>query len=73
MFVVNGPKLRETRLERGLSLDSLQVKTGIPSQTIRRIEVGSVKNPGIITMTLITKALLIELDDVLIERKEGQA
>jgi len=50
-----------------MSREELGRKTGLSIQTIFRIENGMTKDPGIETLMLITKALLIDLDDILIK------
>ena len=60
-------KLKATRVRRNMSREELGRKTGLSIQTIFRIENGMTKDPGIETLMLITKALLIDLDDILIK------
>lgn len=71
--MVDGAKLRAIRVQQDLSLETLGRKTGLSAHTIMRIETGVTKDPGIETLTLITKALLIDLHDVFIQEEgEGQ-
>ena len=72
--MVDGAKLRAIRELRGKSLEALGRDTGFSAHTIMRIETGFTKDPGIETLMIITKALLIDLEDILIrEVEEGEA
>lgn len=65
--MLNAAKLKATRVLRNMSREELGRKTGLSAHTILRIETGLTKDPGIETITLITKALLIDLDDILVK------
>lgn len=65
--MIDTAKLKATRVLRNMSREELGRKTGLSIQTIFRIENGMTKDPGIETITLITKALLIDLDDILVK------
>lgn len=64
---VDFKKLRAIRELRKYSQEELARKTGLSAETIRRVENGKTQDPGIITLSLITKALLIDLKEILIE------
>jgi transcriptional regulator with XRE-family HTH domain len=70
--VVDGAKLRAIRELQNKSLEEVGRSTGLSAHTIMRIETGFTKDPGIETLTLITKALLVDLHDVLTEDEEGE-
>lgn len=57
-------KLREKRIEKGLSQYQLAIVSGIAQQTISSIESGSRPNPGILTLYPIAQALGCSVDDL---------
>lgn len=67
--MIDGAKLRAIRTKQNISLEKLGRATGLSAHTIMRIEVGATKDPGVETMTVITKALMIELDDVMVKEE----
>lgn len=71
--MIDGAKLRAIRVQQKISLEKLGRATGLSAHTIMRVETGATKDPGVETMTIITKALMIDLDDVLIKEEEGEA
>lgn len=63
-FDVNEQKiyLRELRKRRGLTQLQLSIKSGVDYNTIRKVEGGHVKNPGILTIAKIADALGFSID-----------
>lgn len=58
-----GPRLRELRLERGLTLDELSAQTGISPSTVSRLETGK-RKPTLELLLLISRAYHVSLDDL---------
>ena len=59
-----GLKVRELRLERNLSQESLAIECGVPSSQINRIELGKV-NFTVSYLSKLAKALQVNLKDLL--------
>jgi transcriptional regulator with XRE-family HTH domain len=70
MPALDPERLKAYRVKRGISREALGRATGLSAWTIMRIETGETKDPGIVTLTLITKALLIDIDDVMKKEEE---
>lgn len=51
--------MRAARLGQGVTLDGLVRSTGLSTSTIRKIEDGRTKNPGIFTLATICDALTV--------------
>ncbi|WP_218915968.1 helix-turn-helix domain-containing protein [Brevibacterium senegalense] len=58
-----GPRLRQLRQERGLSLVELSRKTGISVSTLSRLETG-VRVPGLEHLVALARAHAVSLDDL---------
>jgi transcriptional regulator with XRE-family HTH domain len=57
-----GTRLAQVRERRGLSIADLAERTGLPRQTIARIERGTIKAPSVYTAALLAKALNADLN-----------
>ena len=58
-------RLTAMRVEKGLTLQDVEARSGIPFQTVRRIFDGSTRDPGISTMhAIVVKGLGYKLDDL---------
>lgn len=57
-------KINEMRKERGLSLDELSKKSGIPKGTLSKITAGITKNPSVETIKAIVYSMGYTLDDL---------
>lgn len=60
-----GNKVRWARLNAKLSQADLAVRSGVQIDTLRSIEQGRTRNPGILTMVAVATVLQISLDDLL--------
>lgn len=60
-----GRRLLAARRRAGLSLSQLSTASGVPVSTIHAIELGESRNPGVLTLSLISVALEVELADLL--------
>jgi len=56
--------LREERVKRGLSLNSLAKKSGLSRQMVSYVE-QEMRNPSLDTLLRISEVLKIELDEIL--------
>lgn len=56
-------KINEFRKQKGLSVEELSIKSGIPLGTISKINAGITKNPNLETLKAIAVALECSLDD----------
>jgi transcriptional regulator with XRE-family HTH domain len=65
---VDGVKLREARLDRGLSQEELHEMTGVSRDTISRMETGDRPNPHPKTLRKLAEALGVSVADI---RKKG--
>ena len=65
---VDGVKLREVRLDRGLSQEDLHRMTGVSRDTISRMETGDRPNPHPKTLRKLAGALGVSVADI---RKRG--
>jgi transcriptional regulator with XRE-family HTH domain len=65
---VDGVKLREARLDRGLSQEDLHRMTGVSRDTISRMETGDRPNPHPKTLRKLAGALGVSVADI---RKRG--
>lgn len=54
----------KVRIAKGMTQLQLSLISGVPQQTISAIESGERKNPGILTMLKIAKALECTVDDL---------
>jgi transcriptional regulator with XRE-family HTH domain len=61
---VDGGKLREARLDRGLSQDELHQMTGVSRDTISRLETGDRPNPHPRTLRKLAAALGVTVADI---------
>jgi transcriptional regulator with XRE-family HTH domain len=61
-----GENIQKIRKSQNLTQDELARKAGIPYTTIAKIESGMVKNPTIMTLVKLAKALKVSLDDFVI-------
>ncbi len=57
-------KINEYRKKRGLSIEELSEKSGVPIGTLSKINAGITKNPNLETVKAIAYALGITLDDL---------
>ena len=62
-------RLRQVRQKRKLTQKQLAELSNVPQQTISAIESGERKNPGIVTLQKLAKALECTLDDMLDENE----
>ncbi|MFC4562454.1 helix-turn-helix domain-containing protein [Nocardiopsis mangrovi] len=58
-----GPRLREMRRRRGVTLTSLSEKTGIPVSTLSRLESGH-RKPGLELLLPLARAYQVPLDEL---------
>lgn len=65
-----GDRIREYRAARGWTLEHLQDRSGVDTQTIHRIEIGQTKKPRGDTLRRIAKALSLSLEDLAPHPKE---
>jgi len=65
---VDGVKLREVRLDQGLSQEDLHRMTGVSRDTISRMETGDRPNPYPKTLRKLAGALGVSVADI---RKRG--
>jgi transcriptional regulator with XRE-family HTH domain len=65
---VDGVKLREVRLDQGLSQEELHEMTGVSRDTISRMETGDRPNPHPKTLRKLAEALGVSVADI---RKKG--
>jgi transcriptional regulator with XRE-family HTH domain len=65
---VDGVKLKEMRLDRGLSQAELHEMTGVSRDTISRMETGDRLNPHPRTLRKLAEALGVSVADI---RKKG--
>ncbi len=61
-------KLREVRLDQGLSQDELHEMTGVSRDTISKLETGDRPNPHPRTLRKLAQALGVSVADI---RKKG--
>lgn len=66
--MINKEKLEAKRHLMGYSRKQLADYTGLHEQTITRIEKGIITNPNIETLLSLTKALLLDLDEIIVEK-----
>lgn len=57
-------KINEMRKYRGMSIDELSEKSGVPKGTLSKITAGITKNPSVDTVKSIVHALQFTLDDL---------
>lgn len=57
-------KINEMRKKRGLSIDELCLKSGVPKGTLSKITAGITKNPSVDTIKAIVYAMGYTLDDL---------
>ena len=60
-----GDNIRRLRKKKNLSQDNLARKADIPYTTLTKIESKVVKNPSILNMAKIAKALDVKIEDLL--------
>jgi transcriptional regulator with XRE-family HTH domain len=65
---VDGVKLKEMRLDRGLSQEELHEMTGVSRDTISRMETGDRPSPHPKTLRKLAEALGVSVADI---RKKG--
>jgi transcriptional regulator with XRE-family HTH domain len=65
---VDGVKLKEMRLDAGLSQEELHEMTGVSRDTISRMETGDRPNPHPKTLRKLAEALGVSVADI---RKKG--
>jgi transcriptional regulator with XRE-family HTH domain len=61
---VDGVKLKELRLDRGLSQEELHEMTGVSRDTISRMESGDRPNPHPRTLRRLAEALGVTVADI---------
>jgi transcriptional regulator with XRE-family HTH domain len=61
---VDGMKLREIRLDRGLSQEELHELTGVSRDTISKMETGERPNPHPRTLRKLAEALGVTVGDI---------
>ena len=64
--MIDGNKIRALRIKQNKSLEDVGRTTGLSIHTIQRIETGKTPNPGIEAVVLLSKALLADIDDLLL-------
>lgn len=57
-------KIKEIRKKKGISQDKLAREANVSYNTIVKIEAGGSKNPTVLTLAGIAKALGVSLDDL---------
>ncbi len=57
-------KISDMRKDRGLSLDELSERSGVPKGTLSKISAGITKNPSIDTIKAIVHSMGFTLDDL---------
>ncbi|PIP19321.1 MAG: DNA-binding protein [Candidatus Omnitrophica bacterium CG08_land_8_20_14_0_20_41_16] len=57
-------KVKELRKKKGISQDKLAREANVSYNTIVKIETGGSKNPTVLTLAGIAKALGVSLDDL---------
>jgi len=67
---VNGLKIKKERIRQGCSQEFLSEKAGITSSQLQRIEQGITKVPKFSTLYGIAKALKLEMEELVITRKD---
>lgn len=60
-----GKALQDARKNKGLTQQQLCQTTGLSYSTLAKIERGAIKSPSIFTVTLITNALGVSLDNIM--------
>jgi transcriptional regulator with XRE-family HTH domain len=65
---VDGVKLRDVRLDRGISQQELHEMTGVSRDTISKMETGNRPNPHPRTLRKLAGALRVSVADI---RKKG--
>ena len=63
MSIAKNPK--KYRTKKGVSQDKLSKFTDVTYNTIIKLESGTIKNPRVEILRLITKALNVSVDDLL--------
>lgn len=58
-----GDRINELRKEKGISIDELCIRSGIPKGTLSKITAGITANPTLDTVKALAKALECRLDD----------
>lgn len=61
---LNGIKIQQIRMERGMSQSELAKAAGLTLQTIHRIENGKTPKPKKETIVAIAKALMVDVTDM---------
>jgi transcriptional regulator with XRE-family HTH domain len=61
---IDGMKLRELRLDQGLSQDELHEMTGVSRDTISKLETGDRPNPHPRTLRKLAGALGVSVADI---------
>ena len=56
-------KISDFRKEKGLTIEELSEKSGVPVSTIKKISAGITTNPNLDTVKALAKALNCKLDD----------
>lgn len=56
-------KIGQIRKEKGLTIEELSIKSGVPISTIKKISAGITTNPNLDTVKALAKALQCKLDD----------
>lgn len=67
-------RLTAARHQRGLTQDELASRSGVKLDTLRAIEQGKTRNPGILTVLQLAEQLDVSLDALVPrERRPGEA
>jgi transcriptional regulator with XRE-family HTH domain len=64
MYPLSG-RLRQIRKQAGLTQRQLEAQSGVPQNTISRIEIGSVQNVSARTLANLARALKVSMDHLI--------
>jgi transcriptional regulator with XRE-family HTH domain len=59
-------RLRELRIDKGITQERLATKAGVAIATVRKIETGAVVEPGYFTVMALIEALGARPDDLMV-------
>lgn len=60
-----GQKIKKLRTKLGLSQDDFARKADVPYTTLTKVETGVIKKPSVFVVSKITKALNVDIEDLI--------
>jgi len=60
-----GQKIKKIRTKLGLSQDNFARKADIPYTTLTKVETGVIKKPSVFVVSKITKALGVDIEELI--------